>query len=55
MQVPLAIEHVVSFELDRHVLDAEEAHRVVDVSQDVLVPFGLAHNGVRAHRHHRQG
>ena len=33
----LPVEHVLPLELNRYVLDTEEAHRVVDVLEDVLV------------------
>src|SRR5690348_3663528 len=37
MQVQLALVHLAALELDGHVLDAEQAHRIVHVLQDVLV------------------
>jgi hypothetical protein len=48
--VPLAVEHVVALELNCHVLDAEEPHRVMDVLENVLVLLRLANYAMCAHR-----
>ena len=35
VQVPLALEHLLALELQRHVVDAEQAHGVVGVLEHV--------------------
>ena len=40
--MPLSLVHLVPFELDRHMFDPEQAHRIVDVLEDVLLPLRLA-------------
>jgi hypothetical protein len=46
----LAIIHITPLELNRYVLDSEQAHRVMDMLEDMLVALWLAHYRVRAHR-----
>ena len=47
--MPLAVEHLVSLELNGHVLDAKQTHRVVDVLEHVLLSVWLSYDAVRAH------
>ena len=50
----LPVEHLVSLELNRDVFDPEQAHRVVDVPQHVLVLVRLADDAVGTHGDHRR-
>jgi len=51
VKVTLSLVHLAALQLDRHVIDPEETHSIVDVLEHVLVTFGFSHDGVRAHRH----
>src|SRR5687767_5659430 len=50
VQVSLALVHLAPLELHRDVIDAEQAHRVVNVLEYVLMALRFANDGVRAHR-----
>src|SRR5687768_7697296 len=50
MKMPLPLVHLLPFELNRHVADAEQPHGVVDVLEHVLLALRLADDRVSAHR-----
>jgi hypothetical protein len=52
MQMRLALKHLPPLELDRHVVDAEQPHGIVNVLEDMLMALRLADDGVCAHRNH---
>ena len=47
--MPLPIQHLVTLQLNRDVLDTEKAHCVMDVLENVLVLPWLPHNAMSAH------
>src|SRR5688572_26292951 len=52
VKVSFPLRHVAALELHCHMLDAEQAHGIVHVFENMLLCRRIPHDCVSAHRHH---